>query len=42
VILNFYGDVFLFAYGAHLVTRLPKDLRMPMYKAILGFGEPLR
>ena len=42
VILSFYFDVFLFAYGAHLVTRLPSDLRMPIYKALFGFGEPLR
>ena len=25
VTVNFYGDVFLFAYGAHLVTRLPLE-----------------
>lgn len=42
VIVSFYGDVFLFAYGAHLSTRLPSALRMPIYKALLGFGEPLR
>jgi hypothetical protein len=42
VILSFYGDVFLFAYGAHLVTRLPLEYRMPILKALFGFGEPLR
>lgn len=42
VIVSFYFDIFLFAYGAHLVTRLPSELRMPIYKALFGFGEPLR
>ena len=40
VMVNFYGDVFLFAYGAHLVTRLPLEYRMPVLKALFGFGEP--
>lgn len=42
VMVSFYGDVFLFAYGAHLVTRLPLEYRMPVLKALFGFGEPLR
>ena len=41
-IVFFYCDVFLFAYGAHLATRFPTENRLPIMKALFGFGEPLR